>query len=530
MVKKKLLALMILLLFFLQMGIGTGTVLAAGPDDLEITASVNPSQLEGAGTVKVTMKLKNVTNEKVTGVVVHDASGDNPPRSIGDINPGVAAETSFDYEVKANELNKDITFIVKWDGNPQGTAAFVKVQKAKPTPTPAPSVTFTRTVDKEIAAKNEEVTFTYTVENTGNVDVQSVKIEDKALGGNIGWVDNLAVGNTKTFTRKIKMSKDLTSKPSLSYTAGGNSYSGELDPLTVKLAKVSMSVELKADKDKVKVGERVTLTCTLKNTGNIDFTDLDVSDDILGELLKDKTLAVGKTSVITKVVTIDKEQTFTFRVKAKDALGNSFSQNSKPVTISTALSAGQIRLGIQVSPNVTELKEAGTVDFDIVVTNHGEEPLKDVVVEEESLGEVGRIEQLEMGDKLIKKTVEVEETTVFVFKVKTRDAMGNEVVEESEPVEITVAESTPAPDETEEATEEPEATASPDVEESKGNNVADRMSVLFTILGIIGFLIVASGIALVILVIQEKKSKAKAKGRNRRRYRPEDYPGDNDLS
>ncbi len=527
MVKKKLLAFMILLLFLLQMGTGAGLVLAAGPDDLEITASVNPSQLEGAGMVKVTMKLKNVTNEKVINVVVHDASGGNPIWSIGDINPGVAAETSFDYDVRENELNKDITFMVKWDGNPQGAPAFVKVQKAKPTPTPAPSVTFTRTADKEMAAKNEEVTFTYTVENTGNVDVQSVKIEDKAVGGNIGWVDNLAVGNTKTFTRKIKMSKDLTSKPTLSYTAGGNSYSGDLDPLTVKLAKASMTVDLKADKDEVEVGERVTLTCTLKNTGNIDFTDLDVSDDILGELLSDKTLAVGKTSVITKVVTIDKEQTFTFRVKAKDAKGNPFSLNSKPVTISTLLSSDQIELSIQASANVTELQEPGTVSFDIVVTNHGEAPLKDVVVEEESLGEVGRIEQLEMGDKLIKKTIEVEETKVFVFKVRTRNALGNVVVEESEPVEITVGEN--IPEETEEATQEPEATETPEVEENKENNAGDRMSVLFTILGIIAFLIIAAGIALVILVVQEKKSKAKAKAKDRRRYRPEDYHGNNDL-
>ncbi|MGI6704737.1 MAG: DUF7507 domain-containing protein [Clostridia bacterium] len=527
MVKRKFLALMILLLFLLQTGIGTGMVLAAGPDDLKITASANPSQLEGAGTVKVTMKLENVTDEKVTGVVVHDASGDNPKKSIGEINSGVTAEISFDYSVRENELNKDITFMVKWDGNPQGAPAFVKVQKAKPTPAPAPSVKFTRTADKEIAAKNEEVTFTYTVENTGNVDVQSVKIEDKALGGNIGWVDNLAVGNTKTFTRKIKISKDLTSKPTLSYTAGGDSYSGELDPLTVKLAKASMTVDLKADKDEVKVGERVTLTCTLKNTGNVDFTDLNVSDDMLGDVLKDKSLPVGKTSVVTKVVTIDKDQTFTFRVKAKDALGNPFSQNSKPVTVSTILSSEQIRLGIEVSANVTELQEPGTVSFDIVVTNYGEAPLKDVVVEEKSLGEVGRIEQLEMGDKLIKKTIELEETTVFVFKVRTRDAMGNEVVEESAPVEITVGASTP--EETEEAIEEPEATEDPEGEEGKESNVGDRMSILFTILGIIAFLIIAAGIALVILVVQEKRAKAKAKGRSRRRYRPEDYPGNNDL-
>lgn len=176
---------------------------------------------------------------------------------------------------------------------------------------------------------------------------------------------------------------------------------------------------------------------------------------------------------------------------------------------------------------MTELQEPGTVSFDIVVTNHGEAPLKDVVVEEESLGEVGRIEQLEMGDKLIKKTIEVEETKVFVFKVRTRNALGNVVVEESEPVEITVGEN--IPEETEEATQEPEATETPEVEENKENNAGDRMSVLFTILGIIAFLIIAAGIALVILVVQEKKSKAKAKAKDRRRYRPEDYHGNNDL-
>lgn len=48
----------------------------------------------------------------------------------------------------------------------------------------------------------------------------------------------------------------------------------------------------------------VTLTLTLNNKGNVDFSDIRVTDDTLGEVFSNQELKAGNSLTLTKDVTI----------------------------------------------------------------------------------------------------------------------------------------------------------------------------------------------------------------------------------
>lgn len=75
---------------------------------------------------------------------------------------------------------------------------------------------------------------------------------------------------------------------------------------------MNLTASLEADKKGGVPGDVVTLTLTLKNTGKVNYTNINVTDPTLGQVFSNLTLDAGKTETYTKEVTITDSADYLF--------------------------------------------------------------------------------------------------------------------------------------------------------------------------------------------------------------------------
>ena len=188
------------------------------------------------------------------------------------------------------------------------------------------------------------VTYTFTVENTGSATLTGVTVVDDLLGAAVlsdvagDGVGVLAVGATETATLTYTiLASDLGTTITNIVTADSDQTGPDTDTNSIPVATPSMNItktNVYADNDSsgdVSVGDVVTYTYTVENTGSATLTGVTVVDDLLGAaVLSDVAgdgvgvLAVGATetatltytilasdlgTTITNIVTADSDQT-----------------------------------------------------------------------------------------------------------------------------------------------------------------------------------------------------------------------------
>ncbi|MEA3511605.1 MAG: hypothetical protein U9R51_09240, partial [Actinomycetota bacterium] len=147
-----------------------------------------------------------------------------------------------------------------------------------------------------IVTVGDTVTWTYVVTNTGNVDLTDVVVTDDILG-DICEIGDLAVGasetceatgiaeldqyaNLGTVTGNYPpLHKEVTDKDPSHY------YGSEAPVPAIDIEKATNSEDAdEAPGPIIDVGGSVTWTYVVTNTGNVDLTDVVVTDDILGDI------------------------------------------------------------------------------------------------------------------------------------------------------------------------------------------------------------------------------------------------------
>ena len=174
------------------------------------------------------------------------------------LSVGGSKRWTGDWKVTQDQLDAGkVVFQVRYsyyEGSGDGESQLIKKGKnfsKKITFTGAdPEVSVTRTITPTTAQKGQEVSVVYEIANTGSVDVTSVNIKENAsISSKSGTIDSIAAGATGTYTFTAVMgSKDLTSNATVSYKAGGKTFTTKVESATVKYGEVNLSATLKADK------------------------------------------------------------------------------------------------------------------------------------------------------------------------------------------------------------------------------------------------------------------------------------------
>ncbi|WP_144018593.1 CshA/CshB family fibrillar adhesin-related protein [Demequina sp. NBRC 110051] len=206
----------------------------------------------------------------------------------------------------------------------------------------------------------ESVTFTVTVENIGQVDYTAdapaevvddltAVLDDAEWDGEVtvsageweftspelSWSGPVAVGETVTITYSVTVNDPLTGNGLLDNVVTGpvesNCEAESTDPdCATEVPVKALEIVKAADPDdEVLPGETVTYTVTIENIGQVDYTDLTVSDDLTDVL--DDALWVGNITVTagaaeyvrptltwTGPVAVDETVTITYDVTVND--------------------------------------------------------------------------------------------------------------------------------------------------------------------------------------------------------------------
>ena len=186
--------------------------------------------------------------------------------------------------------------------------------------TQSPALTFEKTsdiADGATVAVGDVITYTFDVENSGNVTVNDVTISDELAG--LTWVDGPNLGDlapgasatgsaTYTVTQGDVDAGTVVNSASATGSPAGGTLAPAVSRITVDAETASPELSFIKTTDlaegaTVAVGDVITYTFTVENTGNVTIADATVSDALAGLTWVTGpsvgTLAPGETGVAT---------------------------------------------------------------------------------------------------------------------------------------------------------------------------------------------------------------------------------------
>ena len=201
-----------------------------------------------------------------------------------------------------------------------------------------------------VAQVGDTLHYTITVTNTGNTEQSGTITDTFTVEGEDAELKNLTATPTGrvnfdetpwTFSGlaskdTITITADYTVQPGDKSISNGVSVTGtedtpedpDPDDNTVETDVASLTVEKKADRETAFVGDTITYTITVTNTGDVELTDVEVTDDMMPDTVTVKTGVSEATTETAEngAYTIDTLEagsvviiTYTYMVTAADA-------------------------------------------------------------------------------------------------------------------------------------------------------------------------------------------------------------------
>ena len=434
----------------------------AADDPIKVAMELSKTKFSGPETINVSITVTNVGDGDMPSAVTLYYPGGKKVDDFGSPKLSVGASKRWNgtWTVTREQLEAGkISFQVRYsfyggepdaDGEPKLKSVKKNFSK-KITYTGAdPEISVERTITPSTAQKGQEVSVVYEISNVGEVAVTSVNIkENSAVSSKSGTIESIEPGETATYTfTPVMGTKDITSAATVSFKAGGKSFSQKVESAVIKYGEVNLSASLKADKKGGAPGETVKLTLTLKNSGNLDFTDVTVTDAALGTVFSGETVKAGETVTLEKELTIKETQELQFSVKADETTGKGVETATGRVKIIAMDPTQQIVLSLDAEADRQVVyKVPGTVRFSFTLHNDSAVEVKNIAVRAGDI-ELYRFESIPAGGTVsFIRDTDVSMAGTFQFTATCRDELDQTLTFTSNPVVIAYNEPTPVPTE-----------------------------------------------------------------------------------
>jgi uncharacterized repeat protein (TIGR01451 family) len=352
--------------------------------NISVSVKGPPSASEG-NTITFTITITNTSNDTTMyGVDVYSTLlGDVSSFFSSSLAPGASQSESFSYTVPSpsGDITNTVTATYEDALQQQVTASASCTVKILH---PGLSVSESGPM---YAHEGDTITYTITVSNTGDANITRVSVVDSLLGDvSSSFSASLAPGasQSESFSYTVPSpSGDITDTVTATYNSSLNS------PLTASASwsvivlhpgiSVSESGPLYAH-----VGDTVTFTITVSNTGDCALSGVLVTDTLLGTVYSGG-LAVGASDTFTESYTVPSALAVisdSVSASGSDALGRSVSSSS-------GWSLTVLHPGISVSESgPSQAHVSDTITFTITVSNTGDCALSGVLVTDTLLGTV----------------------------------------------------------------------------------------------------------------------------------------------
>ncbi|WP_425636428.1 DUF7507 domain-containing protein [Algoriphagus yeomjeoni] len=349
----------------------------------------------------------NTGNVTLTNVMVVDPLTGTDV-NIGDLAPGASETVEASYAITQEDLNTN----GGGDGDIDNTATAESDQtdlieaSEEVMLTQNPSLDVTKTLVSNDDELNGILSFEIKVENTGNITLYDIYVEDETTGDN--WtIAELAPEGVETFTVNVIITQEMIEGECYENTAfaeareyndeqsqpGSENPSAEYiviardaDSATGCFTQTpSLSIEKTADQDSYDaVGDILTYEIVVTNTGNVTLENIVVTDPqatITGGS-PIATLAPGASAAVTASYTVTQSDldagSFTNTATAAATFGETELSESDDATVDAIQTPS---LSIEKTADQDSYDAVGDIlTYEIVVTNIGNVTLENIVV------------------------------------------------------------------------------------------------------------------------------------------------------
>jgi len=284
-----------------------------------------------------------------------------------------------------------------------------------------PALTVLKTPDRErYASIGEVITYTLEVSNAGNLTLYSINLEDD-LTGDTWSIGQLAPGEGATYmTTYTVLQEDMDRGfvRNQALAAGddpqGNPVAGSATAVVLvdpDALNPSISIEKAADREYfAAVGDVITYTLVVTNTGNLTITGIVIGDDLTGDDWTIERLAPGESEVFTTSYTIDQaDMDRGFVRNTAMASGNDPSDEPVSDTDEAEVVVDPDALNPSLSIDKAADREyfaavGDVIIYTLVVTNTGNLTITGIVIGDDLTGDAWTIEQLSPGEQGVYST------------------------------------------------------------------------------------------------------------------------------
>lgn len=399
----------------------------------------NLNALQVGETIAYSYLVTNIGNVRLTSVAVNDPKNGSvtcpaiPPPGLA-IGDSVTCTADNLYNVTAGDVANGFvedTATATGTGDTGGTSPpsdpsteIVQVEPAAPEVAISKRAQVSPSADQDAAQLGDTIAYSYLVTNIGNVNVTSVAVDDPTIGpvtcpavpvGGLTIGDSVicTADNPHTVTQADLDAGQVTDTATATGVGQAGGTSPPSDPSTATVPTVAAvpavsiqktgAVDPVADQGGVKVGDTISYSYVVTNTGNVTLDSVAVVDPTIGPVTcpdVSSGLAVGDSVTCTadNPYTVDRADVDAGQViDTATATGHGVrggdSAQSPPSTVT--IPADQVlsvslRKGGLVTPfgNQRTAKSGNTIHYLYLVTNTGTVTLTTVSVVDPTLGPV----------------------------------------------------------------------------------------------------------------------------------------------
>ncbi len=276
-----------------------------------------------------------------------------------------------------------------------------------------PGIALDKTASPAMVHVGDNITYTYTVTNTGNTPLSVVSSDD--LIDNISFVSGdsnenglLDVDETWTYSANYTATgEDPDVLVNTAVFSGYDALEGlveDSDNASVSVLKPAIALEKTASPGMAHVGNNITYTFEVTNSGNTPLSDVEVTDNLTenivltgGDVDENGWLDVTEHWIFTA--------NYNVAAGAPDLLENTASISGKDALLKTVTASDSVIVSIlkpaiylEKSASVTEARNNDIIRYTFEVTNIGNTPLLNIQVTDNLTGDIVLISGDDDGD------------------------------------------------------------------------------------------------------------------------------------
>lgn len=377
-------------------GQATATVQLTYTATLQLTKTPSTTTANVGDTVTYQFQVKNTGSVTINALALNDDKLGVVTLDRDSLMPGESANGTATHLVVEADLPGPLTNVATATGTDRLGATVTATATATVRLTYTAALQVTKTPSASTAAIGESVTYQFSVVNTGNVTVNALTLTDDKLGEVTLNTASLAPGGTATGTAahtivEADLPGPLTNVATAKATDSQNKPVTAQASATVTLTYIAtMEVTKTPSAASARVGEIITYTYAVRNTGTVSIKGLKLSDDKLKEIKVDKdTLVPGDTATGSATYTIIETDlpgplTNVVTVTATDSTGKAMTgEASAFVDLTYSASMEIIKTASTTTANVGD-----TVTYSYTVRNTGEVTINDLALTDDKLGAI----------------------------------------------------------------------------------------------------------------------------------------------